>query len=172
MNNLRVQQFRRVFFVCSLFLLASLLLGCGSKKPIGSVRGKIEYNGSPVGGGTISFHPATGQAVKTFIGPDGSYTADGITPGEVTVVIETESVRDLIGKRAHMPPKPKVVLPKLDPTKATPNMKDPSETSEETAVPMPSYVAIPARYGKVDTSPEKLKVVKGDQKKDFTLTEK
>lgn len=172
MNNLRVQQFRRVFFVCSLFLLASLLLGCGSKKAVGSVRGKIVYNSVPVGGGTISFHPANGKAVKTFIEPDGGYTVDGIPPGDVTVVIETESAGEIIRKRANLPPMPKKELPKFDPSKAPPGMKPPEEQPEQAAIPMPTYVPIPARYGKVDTSPEKFKVVKGDQKKDFTLTEK
>ncbi|HEY1377335.1 MAG TPA: hypothetical protein VGF55_11105, partial [Gemmataceae bacterium] len=67
----------------SVIPLALLLAaGCGAPPP-GSVSGRVTLDGTPVGGGFISFISPSGVVVTARIDADGTYTAAGVTPGEV-----------------------------------------------------------------------------------------
>src|SRR4051812_11220196 len=57
-----------------------------------SVSGKVTYNGSPVTGGTISFHSSDHGGALVLINPDGTFKADEVPEGELTVTVETESI--------------------------------------------------------------------------------
>ena len=68
-----------------LFVAAYLSAGCGVTPA--SVDGTVTVDGKPVTAGQVSFLPATGNATSAEIGPDGSYHVDGLTPGEVIVLV-------------------------------------------------------------------------------------
>jgi len=170
MNTFRNSRLFLALRVCSLILLVVVISGCGSKKKLGSVKGKIEYNGKPVTGGKISFHSTSG-AEKAEIGilSDGTYSLTNVPLGECKVVIETESIRGIMDPRAKSGPK--MLLPKDAMKDAPRDAKVPDAPPEETGPPMPVYVKIPEKYGKLETTPEKMDVKKGDQKHDFILTD-
>jgi len=78
-------------------------LGCGEDDGIGertAVRGVVTYNGQPVPGGTVSFlnDTAGGRNGGGDIGPDGSYAAttmkpgDGLVPGKYKVTVSSVEV--------------------------------------------------------------------------------
>jgi hypothetical protein len=79
----------------ALQMAALAFVGCQSSGnanyPV-RVTGKVTYNGSPVGGGVVTFHAADGTPIQVPIAPDGTYTADGLPEGAMAVTVETESV--------------------------------------------------------------------------------
>ena len=94
----------RIAFVLPLFLLA-LTAGCSGKGNMSAakVSGKVTYNGSPVTGGSVTFHYAnmkdeqghdlTNQSVSCTIGPDGTYSNTDMPVGDTVVTVETESAK-------------------------------------------------------------------------------
>jgi len=75
-----------------------VLTGCGSGD-LASVNGIVKYNGEPVTGGTVLFHPISdpdnpqpGRSAQAVVQPDGSYTlgtnqsSDGAKIGQHRVV--------------------------------------------------------------------------------------
>lgn len=108
--------------------LVGLLLaiaGCG--EGAASVSGKVTYNGTPVSGGTITFHGTDGKVDGTWIDPDGKYIVTRAPVGEVKVTVE-------VG-RAGAPPK----MPK---SKDVPG--HPGDKGGGTATGKP--MVIPAKY--------------------------
>src|SRR5256885_16873266 len=76
-----------------LFLaLASVLAasGCGGT---GTITGKVSYKGTPLKGGTVYFISAGGFVGQSPIEEDGTYTIPKMPPGEVTITVETDSVK-------------------------------------------------------------------------------
>jgi hypothetical protein len=68
-------------------LLAGLLVsacGCGGTA---TVSGKVTYRGRPVTAGSVIFVSADQVSRFGVIQPDGSYTVDGVHPGEVKVAV-------------------------------------------------------------------------------------
>src|SRR5262249_13953259 len=71
-----------------LALLTAGLCGCGTKP--GSVSGKVTYQGQTLGSGLVIFvDPAGKVSQPAGISADGSYAADNVPLGRVTVCVET-----------------------------------------------------------------------------------
>jgi hypothetical protein len=138
------------------FLCTAFLVGCGSGKKNTTLTGKVLYNGNPVTGGQMAFYPAEGGGIPVTIASDGTYTAVGLPPGEVTVTVETESI---------------------NPNRKVPTYGGPGRQGGVVS-PMPqgantgssgTYVKIPEKYAKKETTDLKFSVEAGDQTKDIEL---
>jgi len=89
---------RSILCVMMLSLFLGGAIGCGSDETLpetAAVTGTITYNGSPIRGGTITFHPqGTGNPAYGLVTPDGTYslttyhTDDGAVLGEHVVTVE------------------------------------------------------------------------------------
>ncbi len=99
------------------------LVGCNSA--IGTVRGKVYYNGTLLKGGTVTFVCADGRAIPTGIREDGTYVLEQVPVGNVKICVDTSSLSPKSRKGyAYEPP---------------PGAKAPSRKSQE-------YVEIPGKY--------------------------
>ncbi len=121
--------------------------GAGDKPatPRGSIAGKVTFNGKPLPGGTVGFHPEKGKAIVAALQPDGTYAVKELPVGKYRVTIETES--------------------------AKPRVKDEAPPKEKEAPKggAPKYVPIPPVYGRAQTTPLVVEVVEGKQNHDFSL---
>ena len=67
-------------------LLLVLLAGVGGCGRTAKVTGKVSYQGRPVTYGSVIFIDGTKAAGRMgVIGADGSYTVEGVTPGNVEI---------------------------------------------------------------------------------------
>ena len=117
-----------------LLLIAALglsLPACGSSgPPMGSVSGKITYQGKPVTQGAVTFSSTTpsGRNATGQIDPGGYYTVQTENPGDgalvgdyaVTIYAHDEPVLDYIPKT---PVKPKLLVPEKYEKVATSGLK-------------------------------------------------
>jgi hypothetical protein len=177
-NNKKVpMKFRRSHLnialrVCSLFLIFAIVTGCGGSKKGGDISGKVEYQGNPVTGGKIKFHPTGGGTpVESGIDPNGNYTVSGVPVGKNKVTIDTSSVKSDMEKMSQkgmgtMPAGPDPSL-----MKDVPAGKKAPEGMPEMKSFMPKYVKIPDQYADVNKTPLEMEVKRGNQKKDFVLTD-
>jgi hypothetical protein len=122
-----------------LLLLAVSWTASGCSKPIGGVSGKVMIGGKPVAGGQISFVASTGGVFTYNIDADGSYRADGLPAGEMTVLV-------------FGPPQPKNTLR--------------GDAGKKFAAAQPSTAppdgpAVPSKYGDVTSSDLRFTVVAG-----------
>jgi len=132
------------------------VLGCSGGSTVNVLEGRITYKGADVTGGTINFYPASGGPIPGFIKPDGTYVASDVPPGEVTVTIETESVKNT-GK------------PTMPAGGKAPPGGDAGKYPGGAIQGAGAYVRIPLKYGDRKQSPLKFDVGKGKIAKDFEL---
>jgi hypothetical protein len=153
-----------------LVLLCCLsLIGCGGPK-FGKVSGKVTYQGKPLPGGKVMFWPqAAGvNPVSVPLQPDGSYTAEAVPAGEVSVTVETASVsgkpQGFAGQMAmgqpggtpqHGGPPPEVVKEIGDRMRKTGMIPAQPERG--------NYVEIDPKYSRPDQSGFKTTVEPGEQ---------
>jgi hypothetical protein len=131
-------------------LTLSLAAGCGASN--GEVTGTVSYNGSNLKGGTISFVSASGgQSITAPIQQDGTYKIEKMPTGEVKVVVETKSLEKRASAHEYSPP------------------SDAVGTKGFHAHDGREFVAIPRKYEILESTDLTYTVVKGKQKKDFTL---
>jgi hypothetical protein len=137
-------------FLLALTALAALgaASGCGGGKPAktGSVSGKVSYKNAPVTGGKLKFYKDNNLVYPSPIKPDGTFYCADVPPGNLKVVIETESIKNMMkdfkaGKYPEM---------------------DPSE--------VPIYRQIPTKYNSPATTPLTVELKVGqDITKEFEL---
>ena len=142
--------------------------GCSSKKEA-KVSGKVTYNGKPVTGGKMMFHPsaAGGQTYTGEINSDGTFTFVGVPTGEMKVTIDTDSYKNTqTGYEMKMPGGMK---PPADVMKPPPGVK--MDKPDLQMDKMPVYVKIPAKYADVKTTTLTWNIEKGSQSKDLNLTD-
>jgi len=168
------------FRALAAFIACVILLqtGCKRRNPDApaSVSGKVTYNGSPVTGGTISFQSSDHGGALVIINPDGTFKADEVPEGELTVAIETESIN------------PNKEVPEYKGGKSSGDMaakygkksvNSPEHEEAGKMSPIPSgaptgkgtYRKIPLRYSDPTQSNLKVTLKKGDNKQDFNLTD-
>jgi hypothetical protein len=149
-----------MFFKNRLTLLVSLFLvlaaGCDKGNPNAptKISGEITYKGKLVTGGNIQFHSATSTYSGT-ISPEGTYSLTDIPAGEMTVTIETDSVKPRkevkygadSGQKYRTSPAPKDFSPKA----------------------AGAWVDIPKKYGNKNRSGLKLTLTAGSQTKNWDL---
>jgi hypothetical protein len=73
----------RTKWVAAVLLAAAC--GCGSSQA--TVSGKVRYQGRPVVYGSVTFLSPDKVSRSAAIQPDGSYTVEGLTPGEAWVSV-------------------------------------------------------------------------------------
>jgi hypothetical protein len=137
-------------------------LGCGTKAK-GVVKGQVTFNGKPLTAGNVIFTTKDNRSATATIDPSGNYTANDAPVGDCTVIVTV--------------PKPMMTMPGMGapkPPKGIPEMKPPGGGEGGTGPPPmvdPSkLVQIPEKYTKAETSGLSLKVVKGEQTFNITLT--
>jgi hypothetical protein len=112
--------------------LVFLVSGCS--RPVGSVTGKVTYQGKPLKGGTVSFASTEGrQSFSASIADDGSYTIPNLVGGSYKVCVETESLKPPPGVKAGMGPG-----------------QNRSPAAARTAENLKKYVQIPDKYSSAD----------------------
>jgi hypothetical protein len=160
-----------------LFLLSPLLLifaaGCGdtSKTPA-QLSGTVKYNNKAVTGGTILLiaKGAEGKSDKAkgsytiYIKPDGTYSATDLPVGDFDATIETESVNtqgrptpDQYGGSRGGKDKGRTVSPA------------PEDKTASSPGGGGTYVKIPAKFAKKDTSGLTVTLTKGSNEHNFEL---
>jgi hypothetical protein len=159
-------------------LLATLLLtGCKENNPNAPARvhGKVTYNGSPVTGGSVTFHFKEGGPVTMGISEDGTYSAVDIPAGEAVVTVETESINPatkhssygstgggmsgMYGKKSAVKKAPEGKGEKASPA------------PEGTAASQLVYVKIPKKYSAPATSGLSVTLKPGSQTHNIPLTD-
>jgi|SRR5262245_30085030 len=162
--------------VCGLLLLA----GCKRGNPHAPARvtGKVTYKSAPVPGGTITFHAPDGTQYPTNIGPDGSYGVE-LPAGDLLVSVETES----LNPDRKIPTYDEKTSGSAGPMAKMYGKKSGgggSGKNKAMGSPAPEgasmsssdrYVKIPPRYSDKQKSGLNVLLSKGDQKKDFDLTD-
>lgn len=83
----------------SAFAIVAALLGaagCGS--PTGTVSGKVYYQDKLLKGGNVTFiHAEQKKSCMATIQEDGSYKVEKVPAGEVTITVETQSLKPVGG---------------------------------------------------------------------------
>ena len=164
------------------FSVTLVVCGCAGKSDSDRVQltGKVSYKGSPVTGGDINFHPiGKGTPTNLKIGADGTLKITGVDPGEYKVVINTDPIKGssapapaVLGKdtKDGQPQKgmPKDMVPPKDMATGPPGGLNIDQSKMGV---QPVYVAIPAKYKAVNTTPLTITLSKGKQEKDFELVD-
>src|SRR5260370_19869228 len=82
----------RLLLALPLFLV--LVSGCSkSRHPVGTLSGKVTYNGKDVTGGQLTFFTKEGGAVPATIAADGTYSVRDLPTGEATVTVDTKTLK-------------------------------------------------------------------------------
>ncbi len=161
---------------CVLTAIVSLLWLTGCGRPVGSITGKVTYQGNPVKGGNISFVSTEGEPSQTSpLAEDGSYSIPRITGGEYKVVVETASLRPTPVPQPS-PGKGKTKIPeqKLEANPDIPAGYRPSSPADESAIKAQAFkvkrfVAIPNQYGDSNTTDLTYTAVGGSQTHNIEL---
>jgi hypothetical protein len=148
LNRLR----RRGAIAATLVFSLIFVCGCGGKSSKNTtLSGKVTYKDLPLTGGTITVSSAEGkEKINATISPEGTYTVSGLVPGEMIVMIETESIRGQTGVSYQAPP---------------------GHPAPDMGVKLAKYVPIPKSYGDPRSSPLRVTLKNGSNKKDFNLNE-
>jgi hypothetical protein len=142
--------FRR-FPLCGVVLsLALLAAGCGRPGP--SLSGRVSYRGVPLTTGGVMLHAADGRTAYGGISPDGSYLVANAPEGPVRISVNVPVV-----DRPRRPSKTSAGSPSDLPL---PQVK---------LLGGPEVVAIPARYGRPDSSGLNVVIGPGGQRYDIDL---
>jgi hypothetical protein len=165
MPSSSVRRFVRASFVVGL-VAAIGVAGCG--KGVGTVSGKVSYQGKALKGGSVTFVSAEGgPSPGAQIKEDGTYTVPDVPGGKYKICVTTSFLK----------PEQKFGLgptgPKIDP-KAPPPAADlpPTASSPRAAVEahnLKRYVAIPDKYSKPEETDLEYTVTAGDQTHDIDL---
>src|SRR5262245_30640892 len=93
-----------------------LLVVAGCNKPVGTVSGKVTYQGKALKGGGVTFVSADGgRSFVGAIGPDGSYKVPDIVAGTYKVTVDNNSLK---GQEKTMGPGGTAAPPPLVPAGA------------------------------------------------------
>jgi hypothetical protein len=164
------------FAAAGILCFVLVLVGCNSSNPNApsSVQGKVTYNGSPVGGGFVHFHFEDGNKMSVPIGNDGTYSTD-IMDGTFAVTVDTESVnpakkQEYLGGGATGAGK-QYGKANAAPKKAKGKGAEASPMPSTGASGEFSYVKIPAKYNKQETSGLSVTLKRGKNVYDIPLTD-
>jgi hypothetical protein len=171
----------RVFRIALVVCLAAAVVGC-SRSNRASLTGTISYKGQPVKAGTVYFKYEQGGQYQSDLKPDGSYQFMDVPPGNVKVLVDTETFnpeqRPQSYKAKQMSRAYDKGLNEYDAVMAK-NRAAKKDAAAE-APPLPQerkealakvYVKIPKRYTSEKTTPLTYTVEPGRQVKDFDLTD-
>ena len=88
--------------LAGLVTLGILVTGCGKAKPLGTVRGTVQFRGKPVTKGIVMLYSAAvGYGNQREIDSDGSFAVDGLPYGPYQLAVSPPMVmEDYDGKSA------------------------------------------------------------------------
>jgi hypothetical protein len=147
----------RTAFALGLFCATSLVL-VGCQRPVGSVSGKITYQGKVLKGGGVSFVSTDGgQSFAAGIAEDGTYKVPDLRGGAYKVCVETSSLKAASSGSPYAgvggPKKSKTEKAGPPPGANVPEGYTPSDPAAAAAVTSAKrYVAIPEKYSSPDTT--------------------
>jgi hypothetical protein len=152
----------RLLLLLCFALFTGLLTGCTANSQAPShISGTVSYKGSPVPGGTITFH-SDGEGIYSYaLSADGKFAVRNIPKGALLVTVETESVN----------PKKKVKDYGGKGDKQYQERIAAEGNSAANKTPPPAYVHIPSKYANAKTSGLTITAAAGDQVHDFNLTD-
>jgi hypothetical protein len=88
-------------------LVAVLIAGVGGCGKTARVTGKVSYQGRDVVYGSVVFLGADNKAHSGVIGPDGTYTVEGVPPGEAKIsVLSRDPSKGRSAARRQKPAQP------------------------------------------------------------------
>ena len=142
----------------ALLIVAGSLATIGCGNPTGTVSGKVYYQEKPLKGGNVTF-VNTEQKVSRLapIQEDGSYKVEKVPVGEVTITVETQSLKP--AGRGNLP----TYAPPAG--KESPGGYKPPKLAENAK----RYTPIPGGYATAETSKLKYKVESGSKDHDIKL---
>jgi hypothetical protein len=140
-------------------LLLLFALGCGPDNPNApaSLSGKVTYQNKAVTGGSVTIIPKEGGAMIRPIMPDGTYNATDMALGEVTITVETESINPDRKAPQYGGGRKDAVSP------APPGAGSPTGSG--------TYVKIPDKYSKKETSGFTMTLKAGKNTMDLPLSD-
>ncbi|HJZ93669.1 MAG TPA: hypothetical protein VKE40_22530 [Gemmataceae bacterium] len=157
--------------------LVPLLVALGCSAGTGKVSGQVTYKGKPVPAGRVLFRPADSRqnSVPAELDAEGKYSVV-LPAGEVSVSIDNREWEPQPTFGTVVPPiVPPDLAKKLGGKAKAPEEPvdvDPTKTAD---APQPrrsgKYVPIPEKYYELETSGLKFTVTRGDQTKNFELTD-
>jgi hypothetical protein len=159
---------------------AFLLLGCKQTNPNAPARvsGKVTYNGSPVTGGSVTFHFKEGGPITMGISEDGSYSGTDIPAGDAVVTVETESINPdkkhtTYGAVGGVGSGPAAMYGKRSPVRKAPEGKGEKESPAPEGATTANlvYVKIPKKYSDPATSGLTVTLKPGNQTHNIALTD-
>jgi hypothetical protein len=165
--------------VSVVFALVLSLSGCGQRSSAtgASVSGKVLFNGVPVSGGDIKFHPKQGPPYTGNLNAQGEFSHAGVPiMGEVIVTIDTRALKDIAAaadptdfgkmgnKGAKNDAKAKETMSKMKDKMPAGMSLNPAAGKSLT------YVEIPAKYADPKTSGLTWEIKSGPNEKTFELT--
>lgn len=166
---------RRLHAVVFGTLMAALLCLAGCGRPVGSVKGKVTYQGKALKGGGVGFVSTDGgRSYGSGIGEDGSYTIPDLEGGSYKITVETESLRGAQGPTGTMGPKtpsiPKGAKTGPPPGANVPEGYTPSDPAAAAAANgLKRYVKIPGHYAETDKTDLTFTFKGGDVTHDIDL---
>lgn len=134
-------QFKATCLACSLMVAT----GCGPQ--VGTVSGRVSYEGEPIPVGNVTFYGEQNQVVFAQLTETGTYSIDRVPVGKVLVTVETPNVKPFVLEPGQPPPPPGM----LSPAYRLPN------------------IPIPVRYRDRRSSGLETTVQTGEQTYDITL---
>lgn len=156
------------FYGTALAVAALAAAGCG--RPVGSLTGKVTYQGKALKGGNVTFVSTDGgQTFTGTITADGTYSVPQMTGGEFKVCVETTSVKPAGGPAAQP------VIPKGAKTAPPPgaNLPEGYTPSDPAAMAKAAadkrYVPIPPKYADPKDTDLTYSFKGGDQTFDIDL---
>ncbi len=149
------------------------LAGCGGGQTAGNsarVSGSLTYKGQPITGANMQFHDTQGVAHPAQVSPDGTYSANDISVGELIVTVDTSSLNPAktgapTGAQAEA---------RLKMDKASSNRPDGpggSGGGNTSTAPTIVYIKLPAKYTSPKTSTLTITVKAGRQVQNIDLTD-
>jgi hypothetical protein len=160
---MRQTQFDRARFflagrVAPLLLLA-VVAGCGKNE--GTVSGRVLYREKGVPGAIVTFVPTERgrNQASARTREDGSYELK-VATGEAQIMVDNQELK----------PRPKIVPPVLPPeAKLPPPEKQNPPPTPEAAKAQDTYVELPEKYSKIESSGLRYTVKSGPQTHDVEL---
>jgi hypothetical protein len=149
----------RLLLVVPLLLLPLASCSKGNKNANAHVIGKVTYKGAAVTGGNMLFHAENGGNTPVLLKPDGSFEGTDLPVGEVIVTIDT-----MVMKTAGGGQQPKYGQGQ---GQAGSSPMPPGFTQGQGG----TYVKIPEKYEKKESSPLKRTLKSGTQTWDMELTD-
>ncbi len=153
-----------------LFVPFALAAGCSSASEMGTVSGRVLFNGKPLPGGFVLFRPANPRlnSVTVEIDEQGNYQAV-VPAGDVKVSVDNRELEPRNARDAGPAPAlPADLLKKMGAVK--PDTPPPEAPADAPDRPSGRYVPIPEKYSDTAKSGLGFTVFPGEQNHDIVLS--